>query len=69
MANVKVSKQKSLGTFAVRIDQDRIALAQACDINIADLFRRVLNEELAKHSGVCPTCGTDIRKSKKTEKK
>lgn len=49
--------QKPLKPYGIRLDPDKRALAAIRGIDLGDLFRRALDQELAKESAVCPTCG------------
>lgn len=52
-----MSKQQRLKVFSVRADEEKMELAEFYKLDIAALFRKALEDALAKREDKCPTCG------------
>lgn len=65
MAAKKKSVSDAMPAFAVRIERVKIVKAMAMGIDIPRLFRGVLDRELSRREGKCPTCGTGVSVEKK----
>lgn len=49
--------KKPLKTFAFRFDENQMKQAQELDIDLSEVFRHALAQELLKRTKHCPTCG------------
>lgn len=52
-----MTKTKPLKGFGVRADEKKMSEAEKLKIDIGDLFRHALDNEILKRKGKCPTCG------------
>lgn len=52
-----MKKSRPLKTFGVRADEDQVKRARTFKLDISELFRSALAQELIRLAGRCPTCG------------
>lgn len=56
-----MSEKTKLKVFSVRADADKVALANFYGIDLGELFRNALAQEVMKKEGKCPTCGQKVK--------
>jgi hypothetical protein len=59
---MKITKQKPLKGIGVRADEKKLERAHSLGLDLGILFRKALDQEIARREGTCPTCGTKTKK-------
>lgn len=54
---MKAKKKKTLRSLSVRLDGGKVIEAYGLGIELGDLFRHALDEEILRRGIKCPTCG------------
>lgn len=56
-----MSKKQQSKVYSVRAEKEKMELATYYKIDIAGLFRKVLDDAIAKREGKCVTCGQKVK--------